>query len=55
MRTSSRPRNSQSHRNRRENSLQSVHRDRVGFVTDLDNNKFLVSLKYLVGTSVRRR
>ena len=39
----------------REKSLQSVNRYRVGFITDLENKKFLESLKYLVGTSVEWR
>ena len=51
-RTSSRRRNSWSHRNKREYWFQPVHRHRVSFIPDLEDIKFLAVFEDLVGTSV---
>ena len=53
-RTSSRRRNSQSHRNRREYWFQPVYRHRFRFIPNLEDKKFLTSFEDLEGTSVEQ-
>ena len=51
---STRRRYSLSHRRSRDNRLQPVRRDGVGFIPNLENNKFLGAPENLVETSVER-